>query len=349
VPDLTESPTRAVLVAVQLPDVDDASFASSVAELRRLATTLGLEVVGQVTQRRGRLASGLVVGEGKLRELATWTGGPGEVSAYQKPGRKAAADDGDDDEGEDDGGDDDLGNDGDDQADDLPAGGDATPPGPRCGVVLVDHDLSPTQQRNLERATDAEVMDRSSVIVEIFHRHARSREARLQVEIARLAYVAPRLREAGGGGDRVRGGVGGKGAGESALELDRRASATASPSCAASWPDPARPGADPPRSATAPDRSRSSATPTPARARSCGRSPAARSTSPTSCSPPSTPPCASSRPAPAPILVSDTVGFIKKLPHDLVAVVPLHPRRGWPRRSAPARGRRVGSGPGGWS
>jgi hypothetical protein len=107
VPDLTESPTRAVLVAVQLPDVDDASFASSVAELRRLATTLGLEVVGQVTQRRGRLASGLVVGEGKLRELATWTGGPGEVSAYQKPGRKAAADDGDDDEGEDDGGDDD--------------------------------------------------------------------------------------------------------------------------------------------------------------------------------------------------------------------------------------------------
>ena len=59
-------------------------------------------------------------------------------------------------------------------------------------------------------------------VVEIFHRHAQSREARLQVEIARLAYLAPRLRESGGGGDRVRGGVGGKGAGESALELDRR-------------------------------------------------------------------------------------------------------------------------------
>ncbi|MCA9676458.1 MAG: GTPase HflX, partial [Myxococcales bacterium] len=56
----------------------------------------------------------------------------------------------------------------------------------------------------------------------IFHRHARTREARLQVEIARLAYLAPRLRESGGGGDRVRGGVGGKGAGESSLELDRR-------------------------------------------------------------------------------------------------------------------------------
>jgi GTP-binding protein HflX len=60
------------------------------------------------------------------------------------------------------------------------------------------------------------------VIVEIFHRHARSREAKLEVEIARLNYVAPRMREAGGGADRQRGGIGGKGAGESALELDRR-------------------------------------------------------------------------------------------------------------------------------
>jgi GTP-binding protein HflX len=65
------------------------------------------------------------------------------------------------------------------------------------------------------------VLDRTGVIVEIFHRHARSREARLEVEIARLNYVAPRLREAGGA-DRQRGGIGGKGAGESALELDRR-------------------------------------------------------------------------------------------------------------------------------
>src|SRR6185436_15953914 len=55
-----------------------------------------------------------------------------------------------------------------------------------------------------------------------FHRHAKSREAKLEVEIARLKYVAPRLREAGGGADRQRGGIGGKGAGESALEMDRR-------------------------------------------------------------------------------------------------------------------------------
>ena len=60
------------------------------------------------------------------------------------------------------------------------------------------------------------------MIIEIFSRHARTRAARLQVEIARLTYVAPRLRETGGGEDRQGGGVGGKGAGESSLELDRR-------------------------------------------------------------------------------------------------------------------------------
>ena len=67
-----------------------------------------------------------------------------------------------------------------------------------------------------------EVLDRSMVILSIFQRHARTREARIQVEIARLVYMAPRLREANAGGDRQRGGVGGKGAGESALELNRR-------------------------------------------------------------------------------------------------------------------------------
>jgi GTP-binding protein HflX len=60
------------------------------------------------------------------------------------------------------------------------------------------------------------------VILSIFQRHARTREAKIQVEIARLVYMAPRLREASAGGDRQRGGVGGKGAGESALELNRR-------------------------------------------------------------------------------------------------------------------------------
>jgi len=65
-------------------------------------------------------------------------------------------------------------------------------------------------------------MDRTGVILEIFHRHARSRAARAQVEIVRLQYMAPRMREMGAGGDRQRGGIGGKGAGESTMELDRR-------------------------------------------------------------------------------------------------------------------------------
>jgi GTP-binding protein HflX len=89
-------------------------------------------------------------------------------------------------------------------------------------IVLVDHDISPSQARNLEKATAAEVMDRTAVILEIFRRHARSRVAKAQVEIVRLQYMAPRMRETGAGKDRQRGGIGGKGAGESGLELDRR-------------------------------------------------------------------------------------------------------------------------------
>src|SRR5262245_39270346 len=78
---------RAVVVAVQLPDVTDAELASSINELERLAKTLGLEVVGRVLQRRAKLAPGVVLGEGKLRELGRWTGGSGVVERYTKPGR----------------------------------------------------------------------------------------------------------------------------------------------------------------------------------------------------------------------------------------------------------------------
>src|SRR5947208_2362934 len=89
-------------------------------------------------------------------------------------------------------------------------------------TILVDHEISPSQARNLEKATRAVVMDRTAVILEIFHRHARSRAAKAQVEIVRLQYLAPRLREQAMGRDRQRGGIGGRGAGESHLELDRR-------------------------------------------------------------------------------------------------------------------------------
>ncbi len=203
-----------VVVAVQLPGVTEGELDSSITELERLAKTLGLNPVARVVQRRARLASGVVLGEGKLKELASWTGGTGVVPKFEKPGAKktqdqleaeeiAEADEPDVDDPSD-------------------ADGDASERATKAQVVLVDHDLTPTQQKNLEKATGAEVHDRTSVILEIFHRHAKTREARLQVEIARLRYLAPRLREGTGGGDRVRGGVGGKGAGETAHELDRR-------------------------------------------------------------------------------------------------------------------------------
>ncbi len=216
-----------VVVAVQLPDVTDGELASSINELERLAKTLGLEVIGRVIQRRSKLAPGVVLGEGKLRELGRWTGGSGVVEPYARPGRRKAGegepaeDDEDDDDDDDEGAEDGAG-----EAEDGDAGEASAPEGGAAAggarVVVVDHDLTPTQQRNLEKATGADVLDRTSIILEIFHRHAKTREARLQVEIARLKYLAPRLRESGGGGDRVRGGIGGKGAGESALELDRR-------------------------------------------------------------------------------------------------------------------------------
>ena len=75
----TEKTPRAVLVAVQLPTVSDAQHEADVAELGRLVKTLGLDVIGRVTQRRGSVSPATVLGEGKLRELARWTGGDGHT------------------------------------------------------------------------------------------------------------------------------------------------------------------------------------------------------------------------------------------------------------------------------
>src|SRR5881392_3254736 len=94
-----------------------------------------------------------------------------------------------------------------------------------AAAILIDHEISPSQMFNLEKEVGCEVMDRTMVILEIFHRHARSRAARAQVEIARLGYMAPRMREAAklaGPKDRARSGTGGRSGGESHGELDRR-------------------------------------------------------------------------------------------------------------------------------
>ncbi|MFT8242607.1 GTPase HflX [Roseomonas sp. BN140053] len=191
---------RAVLVGIQTPDVDDVAHEASLEELGRLVKTLGYEVVGTVSQRREGTGAGALLGSGKLAELAALTGGTGVVGSMAPPPRSKARQRF---EG---------------AADSSPEAEPEEEAAPRPEFVIVDHELSPSQIRNLERATGAQVLDRTGVIVEIFHRHANTREAKLQVEMARLKYVAPRLRESATGGGRQQG----PGAGESNLDLDRR-------------------------------------------------------------------------------------------------------------------------------
>ena len=210
-PPQASSRPSAVLVAVQLPDVTDADHQADLVELARLVETLGYSIVATVTQKRDALAAAAVLGEGKLRDLAALTGGQGVVpSGARSVKTKArghvkwagAANPDKDSVVEHHG---------------ASTEGDVSD-SDKATAVIVDHEITPSQARNLERATGARVLDRTAVILEIFHRHAKSREARLQVEIARLNYMAPRMRESGDGKERQRG----KGAGEAAIELDRR-------------------------------------------------------------------------------------------------------------------------------
>ncbi|HSP67551.1 MAG TPA: GTPase HflX [Bryobacteraceae bacterium] len=91
-----------------------------------------------------------------------------------------------------------------------------------ASVVMFDQELSPTQQRNLERALDVKVLDRTQLILDIFARRARTREGKLQVELAQLNYLLPRLTGHGAAMSRLGGGIGTRGPGETKLETDRR-------------------------------------------------------------------------------------------------------------------------------
>lgn len=210
---------NAVLVGIQLPKTNKQDFEGSLKELTRLVITLGYSVIGQVTQKRDSDRSPAVLGDGKLLELSHWTGGTGKISSMVEhklskaavKWKKAAQEAEEAEEAE--------------EIEEIENEDQGIIPEDKKGtaqIVIVDTDLSPSQIRNLESASGVTVLDRTGVIIEIFSRHARTRAARLQVEIARLTYVAPRLRETGGSEDRGGGGVGGKGAGESSLELDRR-------------------------------------------------------------------------------------------------------------------------------
>ena len=99
-----------------------------------------------------------------------------------------------------------------------------------AGMIVFDCDLTPAQMRNLENLTDLRILDRSAIILDIFSRHARTRTSQVQVEVAQLNYLMPRLtrqwshlsRQAGGGAIRGMGAAGVRGPGETQLETDRR-------------------------------------------------------------------------------------------------------------------------------
>ncbi len=89
-------------------------------------------------------------------------------------------------------------------------------------AVIVDVDLTPNQLKNLEEAIGKPVLDRQGVIIEIFSRHARTKESKTQVELAKLQYLLPRLMHFWTHFERQRGGIGNKGMGEKQIEVDRR-------------------------------------------------------------------------------------------------------------------------------
>ena len=208
------TPQRAVVAAVQLPRVSDAEFEASLAELRELAKTLGFEVLATFVQKRASFDSTAYLGSGKREEMRRFVqgepaDGPQEAPAAAGRGVKSS--------------DRRIARHGAVAAREAAKALSGTD-NSRAAFVLVDHEISPSQARNLENEIGCQVMDRTTVILEIFHRHARSNAARAQVEIARLRYLAPRLREAAkraGPQGRQRSGVGGRGAGEAAGEADR--------------------------------------------------------------------------------------------------------------------------------
>ncbi len=137
-------------------------------EFRELVTSAGAVVAGEVVQHRPKADPATLIGSGKVEELA---------------GAAAAS---------------------------------------GVDLVIFDHNLSATQLRNLEDALPCRVIDRTQLILDIFARHARTREGQLQVELAQLEYMLPRLTGRGKAMSQLGGGIGTRGPGETQLETDRR-------------------------------------------------------------------------------------------------------------------------------
>jgi GTP-binding protein HflX len=211
--NINKGEKTAVLFSVQTHGVSDEENNSSLLELRRLVKTMSLEVVATLTQRRPKPDMGTLLGAGKLKELAGYTGGTGIVEGFSRKSADETCDDIDED----------------DPADSLDGSAEESSSDDsmaknsvKANCIIYDGEISTKQLQNLEQATGVEVLDRTGVILEIFSRHAKSREALIQVEIAKLVYLAPRLRASRIGGDRQGGSIGSKGAGETSHELDKR-------------------------------------------------------------------------------------------------------------------------------
>lgn len=189
---------NALLISISTPHFKGDEATESLAELARLVTTLGFKVVGTQSQKQSSTQKVNVLGSGKLAEIAHLTGNKGSA-ADEKEGENFLDDD---------------------PLSGMPSEIPSDGLDFACAdVVVFDCDLTPSQLRNVENQLGVEVFDRTGIIIEIFSRHARTKTAKLQVEIARLNYVAPRLRETSTG-DKER--QMGKGAGETTLELNRR-------------------------------------------------------------------------------------------------------------------------------
>lgn len=164
-----ERPDGGVAVVLASVDFGDPDYSESIEELRLLAASAGLEVVGVVEGKRARRDAALFVGSGKAEEIG--------VAA-----RMAGAQ-----------------------------------------LVIFNHELSPVQERNLERHLQCRVLDRTALILDIFAQRARSNEGKLQVELAQLRHYATRLVRGWSHLERQKGGIGMRGGpGETQLELDRR-------------------------------------------------------------------------------------------------------------------------------
>lgn len=162
---LHEKEDRAILIFVREPG--DLDWENKLAELKELARTAGVKVVGEVVQRRAQIDPRYVIGKGKLLEVL--------IECLRK----------------------------------------------RANLLIFDRELTPSQVRALNEATDLRVIDRTQLILDIFAQRAKSREGKIQVEIAQLRYALPRLRAKDDAFSRLTGGIGGRGPGETKLEVDK--------------------------------------------------------------------------------------------------------------------------------